>query len=76
MFQMNKTTEDIKKFKLLQGQSDSQTDQYRKEIEILKSEIVTMRGHQISQRNQDHDSRIMNLVDTQVKEYNVRINFH
>ena len=67
IFQMTKTTEDIKKFKLLQEQSDAQMDQYRKEIEILKSNISLMRDQYVPQPNQE--SKMMSLVDAQIKEY-------
>jgi chromosome segregation ATPase len=73
MYHMNKATEDIKKLKLLQEQSDSQLDQYRKEIEILKSKLET-KSEQFVQTNQpNQDSKIIGMVEAQIKEYNVRM---
>ena len=71
IFQMNKTTEDIKKLKLLQEQSDLQIDQYRKETEILKSKLASANEQFVPKVNEE--SKIISMVDAQIKEYNVRI---
>ena len=69
---MNKAAEDIKKLKLLQEQSDSQLDQYREEYEILKSKLET-KPEQFVPNQPNQDTKIISMVEAQIKEYNVRI---
>lgn len=69
---MNKTTQEINKYKILQEQSDFMLDKQRKDIEILKSKLET-KSEQFIPNQPSQDSKMINMVDAQIKEYNVRI---
>ena len=67
---MDKTREDIRKFKLLQQHNDTQLEQLKKENDILKSQTEILNSQILS--HQIQDDAIMNAVEDRVKEYRVR----
>ena len=69
-FEMDKTREDIRKFKLLQQHNDTQLEQLKKENDILKSQTEILNSQILS--HQIQDDAIMNAVEDRVKEYRVR----
>ena len=70
-FEMNKTRDDIRKLKLLQLHNDSGLGEFKKENDILKSQIEILNSQLLSHQNQD--DAIMNAVETRVKEFNVSL---
>ena len=57
--------------KLLQQNSDTNIDHWRKENEILKSQVEVLNAQLASQH--DQDAAIMNTVDARVKEFKLII---
>lgn len=58
-------------FKLLQQHNDSQSEQMKKENDILKSQIEILNSKLLS--HQDQDDAIMNQVEARIKEFRVNL---
>lgn len=65
--EMNKTREEIRKLKLLQRHNDTEAEQFKKENDILKSQIEILNSKLLS--HQDQDDAIMNQVEARIKEF-------
>jgi centrosomal protein CEP290 len=65
--QMNKTKDEIYKFRLSQRNYDSQLEELKKENEMLKSQIEVL-NVQLTSHN-DQDAAIMNTVEARVREF-------
>lgn len=65
-FEMNKTRDEIRKLKLLQQHNDSGIEQFKKENDILKSEL-----DYIKTCFKENDDAINKNVDARIKEFKV-----
>ena len=70
---MMKTRDEIRKLKLIQQQNDEQVDEMKKENELFKSQIEVLNA-QINSHH-DQDSALMNIVESRVKEFKVKLCF-
>ena len=66
---MEKSRDEIRKLKLLIRQNDDYNEEFKKENDILKSQIESLKEQIINHHNQDN--AIMSTVDERVKEFKV-----
>jgi chromosome segregation ATPase len=69
--EMEKSREEIRKLKLLIRHNDDHNEEYKKENDILKSQIELLKEQIINHHNQDNV--IMSTVDERVKEFKLVI---
>jgi hypothetical protein len=69
--EMEKSREEIRKLKLLLRHNDDHNEEYKKENDILKSQIELLKEQIINHHNQDN--AIMSTVDERVKEFKLVI---
>jgi hypothetical protein len=66
---MNKTKDEIRKYKVIQASTDEIIEKLKKDNDVLKSQIELNNQKLLSQQNQDQ--AIVSLVENTVMEYKV-----
>jgi len=69
ILEMNKTKDEIRKYKVIQASTDEIIEKLKKDNEVLKSQIELNNQKLLTQQNQDQ--AIVNLVENTVMEYKV-----
>jgi hypothetical protein len=73
ILEMNKTKDEIRKYKVIQASTDEIIEKLKKDNEVLKSQIELNNQKLLSQQNQDQ--AIVSLVENTVMEYKVILTF-
>jgi hypothetical protein len=69
ILEMNKTKDEIRKYKVIQASTDEIIEKLKKDNDVLKSQIELNNQKLLSQQNQDQ--AIVSLVENTVMEYKV-----